>query len=75
MDLVHFHLPKHPYNPLPSCLVFKHRRDGSSPAAVIWACVRDNGECASSVLLQSCQLSGSAVLAVGVAYINSEFKA
>jgi hypothetical protein len=28
--------------------------------------VRDNGECASSVLLQSCQLSGSAILTVGI---------
>lgn len=64
--LVHFHLPKHSCSPLPSYLDFKHRRKGSSAAAVGWACVRDNGECASSVLLLFCHLPGFAILAVGI---------
>jgi hypothetical protein len=66
MLLVLSQLPKLSYSPLPY-LHFKHRRERSSPAAVGWPCMRDNGECASSVLLQFFQLSGSTILAVGIA--------
>ena len=59
-----FHKVSH--NPVPSYLHFKRRREGP-PAVLSWACVRANGECSSSVLLQFCLLHLSTILAGGLA--------